>query len=182
MRQVLETPRLRLRELENGDLAFVAGMLADPQVMRYYPKTLDREEARAWLDRQRARYERDGHGLWLVETREDSEAVGQVGLVAQELDDGVHPEVGYLIHLPFQRRGYATEAALAVRDHAFQVRGYAYVVSFIRPENVPSQKVAWKLGMEPTRMIRRANLDHIVFRVDGASVVPGRTVVSARSR
>lgn len=173
MAQVLETPRLRLREMEDGDLAFVAEMLADPAVMRYYPKTLDREEARAWLDRQRALYQRDGHGLWLVERREGFEPVGQVGLVAQDLDDGVHPEVGYLIHVPFQRRGYATEAARAVRDHAFQARGYAYVVSFIRPENVPSQKVAWNLGMEPTRMIRRANLDHVVFRVDSESVLPG---------
>jgi len=173
MRQVLETPRLRLREMEDGDLAFLADMLADPEVMRYYPKTLDRDEARAWLDRQRSRYVRDGHGLWLVEARERSEPVGQVGLLTQELDDGVHPEVGYLIHRPFQGRGYATETALAVRDHAFEVRGYEYVVSFIRPENVASQRVAWKLGMEPTRVIRRASLDHIVFRVDRESVTPG---------
>ncbi len=169
MPQVLETSRLRVREMGDDDLPFLAAMLGDAEVMRYYPKTLDREEARAWLERQKLRYSRDGHGLWLVETRGAAEPVGQVGLILQELDDGVHPEVAYLVHRPFQRRGYATEAASAVRDHAFQVLRYPYVVSFIRPENLPSQKVAWKLGMEPTRVIRRANLDHVVFRVDRAA-------------
>jgi len=89
-----------------------------------------------------------------------------VGLASQTMTDGVHPEVGYLIHRPYQRRGYATEAAVAVRDHAFDVLDYPYVVSFIRPANIPSQKVAWKLGMEPVGMIRHAELDHIVFRID----------------
>lgn len=166
MRQVIETSRLRLRELVPDDLDFVAEMLGDPEVMRYYPRPLEREGALAWLERQRARYALDGHGLWLVETRDGAEPVGQVGLASQTVEDGVHPEVGYLIHRPYQRRGYATEAALAVRDHAFGVFDYPYVVSFIRPINVPSQKVAWKLGMEPVRMIRHAELDHIVFRID----------------
>jgi ribosomal-protein-alanine N-acetyltransferase len=170
---ILETARLRLREMEDGDLPFVASMLGDAEVMRHYPKTLDQEEARLWLERQEARYARDGHGLWLVETREGPEPVGQVGLILQELDDGVHPEVAYLVHRRWQRRGFATEAATAVRDHAFQALGYPYVVSFIRPENVPSQKVAWKLGMEPTRVIRRADLDHIVFRVERADCCSG---------
>ena len=63
---ILETARLRLRELRAADLDFVAEMLADPEVMRYYPKLYAREEALLWLERQRGRYVRDGHALWLV--------------------------------------------------------------------------------------------------------------------
>ena len=147
---ILETARLRLRELQPADLDFVAEMLADPEVMRYYPKRYAREEAREWLERQRGRYVRDGHALWLVEDRADGTPVGQVGLVMQTVDDAPVPEVGYLVHRPYWRRGYAAEAARGVRDHAFSVFGYPRVVSLIRPENAPSQAVARTLGMRPT--------------------------------
>jgi RimJ/RimL family protein N-acetyltransferase len=166
MHVVLETDRLRLREIVPQDLDFLAELLGDPDVMRFYPNTLDRAGTARWLERQLGRYERDGHGFWIVEARETERPVGQVGLLNQRLEDGVHPEVAYLIHVPYQRRGYATEAALGVRDYAFQVLGKGYVVSFIRPENRPSRRVARKLGMRPRGTIRWAGLDHLFFRVE----------------
>jgi RimJ/RimL family protein N-acetyltransferase len=166
MRVILETACLRLREMVPEDLDFMAEMLGDPDVMQHYPHTLDRDGAQAWLDHQLQRYERDGHAFWLVEGRDDGQPKGQVGLLKQTLEDGDHPEVAYMIHRPFQQQGLATEAAMAVRDHAFRELDHPYVVSFIRPENIPSQKVAWKLGMEPERMIQRSGWDHLVFRVE----------------
>src|SRR5580692_3148148 len=51
---LLTTPRLCLREMSLDDLDFVAAMLADPEVMRYYPKIHTRDEAAAWVQRQMA--------------------------------------------------------------------------------------------------------------------------------
>ena len=165
MPRILETPRLALREMSLGDLDFVAAMLAHPEVMRYYPKLYSREEAWAWIERQLGRYARDGHGLWLVEDRATGEPVGQVGL-AQQLVDGVEePEIGYLIHRPFWRQGLATEAALGVRAWAFDTLGVERVISLIRPENLPSQGVARKLGMTPGKHVQFHELEHIVFAV-----------------
>lgn len=165
MSVILETRRLRLREMTEDDLGFVAQMLADPEVMRFYPRPLDRNESREWIERQRRRYEDHGHGLWLVEDRESAAPVGQVGLILQEVEGEWEPEIGYLIHRPFWRRGYATEAALGVREHAFAVRGERRVVSLIRPENLPSQAVARRLGMAPEREVRFRGLQHVVFAV-----------------
>ena len=165
MNIILETRRLRLRELEEDDLDFVSEMLGDPEVMRFYPKPLDRAESREWIERQLRRYADNGHGLWLVEDRESGAPVGQVGLLLQEVEGDWEPEIGYLIHRPFWRRGYATEAALGVRDHAFGVRGERRVISLIRPENLPSQGVARKLGMAPEREVRFRGLTHLVFAV-----------------
>lgn len=190
---ILETPRLRLREMADGDLDFVAAMLSDPGVMRHYPKVLSREESRDWIDRQRKRYAADGHGLWLVEARPGSKPVsepgspqggepdrqfpgeldrplpgapiGQVGLVMQEVDGTREPEIGYLIHAPFWRRGYATEAATAVREAAFGRFGYDHAIALIRPENVPSQGVARRLGMTAVRETLFRGLPHLVFQV-----------------
>jgi RimJ/RimL family protein N-acetyltransferase len=148
-----------------ADLDFLAEMLADPEVTRFYPNQYTRDEARAWIERQVERYARDGHGLWLVTLRESGEPVGQAGLVMQELDWGHEPEIGYMIHRPFWRRGYATEAALAVREYAFQTRGLSRVISLIRPENLPSQGVARKLGMSAERETMFKGFRHIVFSV-----------------
>src|SRR5262245_12549591 len=97
---VLTTPRLVLREMTRDDLDFVAEMMGDPDVTRYYPKQYSREEARHWLERQLERYRRDGHGLWLVTLKSTGEPVGQVGLAMQDVDGIREPEVGWLLHRP----------------------------------------------------------------------------------
>ncbi len=160
---ILQTERLRLREMVPDDLDFVAEMLADPEVMRYYPKPYTRAEAQAWLERQLWRYAEHGHGLWLVVERQTGQALGQVGLVRQEVDGQVEPEIGYLIHRPFWRRGLATEAALGVRRHAFEERGLKRVISLIRSENIPSRGVAGKLGMTVEKETMFKDLPHLVY-------------------
>ena len=78
------------------------------------------------------------------------------------------PETGYLIHRPFWRRGYASEAAIAVRDYAFAVLNNPFVVAQIREINVPSQGVARKLGMRRVKLNLHANLEHMLWRIDRA--------------
>jgi RimJ/RimL family protein N-acetyltransferase len=165
----LQTDRLALREMSLEDLDFVAAMLADHQVMRFYPKCYTREESASWVARQIERYARDGHGLWLVLERESGEPVGQVGLTLQDVNGVLQPEVGYLVHHPFWRRGFAAEAAAATRDHAFVGLGLPRVVSLIRPENLPSQAVARRIGMEPEGRAMHAGIDHLVFARSRAS-------------
>lgn len=162
--QILKTARLILREMSLDDLDFVAAMLADPEVMRYYPKCYSREEAETWIERQIRRYARHGHGLWLAIEKATGQPVGQVGLLIQQVRGAMEKEVAYLIHRPHWRRGFATEAGLAARDYTFNVLGRQSVFALIRPENVPSLRVAQKLGLqeEPDR-IRHSGFEHIVF-------------------
>lgn len=170
---VAETARLRFREMAPGDLDFVAEMLADVEVMRYYPRPYTRDEAEEWVARQLKRYAEHGHGLWLVEERASGRPLGQVGLILQEVEGVPEHEIGYLIHRPYWRRGLATEAALAVRGYAFAERGLDRVISLIRPENEPSQGVARKLGMRPRRRVMFKGFDHLVFATGTADPLPG---------
>ena len=163
MKQVLATERLTLREMALDDLDFVAAMLDHPEVMRFYPKRYTRDEARAWIERQVQRYADHGHGLWLVAERDSQNPVGQVGLMMQEVEGTWEPEIGYLVHRPFWRRGYASEAARGVREYAFGVLKRPKVISLIRPENIPSQGVARTLGMAPQREVDFKGFRHIVF-------------------
>ena len=166
MKLIFETPRLALREMTEEDLDFVAEMLADPEVMRYYPKCYSRQEADAWLRRMLDRYARDGHALWLVQDRITRQRLGQVGLLMQTVNGLAEAEVGYLIHRPFWRRGFAREAAAATRDYAFITLGKPHVISLIRPENLPSQGVARKLGMSARPgTVPHGGFEHLVFEV-----------------
>lgn len=164
-RTILTTDRLVLREMTESDLPFVAAMLGDAETMRFYGRTYTPLESRLWLHRQLDRYARDGHGLWLVVRRDTGEPVGQVGLAMQDVEGQREPEIGWLVRRQCWRRGYATEAAVGVRDHAFRERGFERVISLIRPVNEPSQGVARRVGMTVEREVMFHDFQHHVFAV-----------------
>jgi RimJ/RimL family protein N-acetyltransferase len=166
MKTILETPRLALREMTLDDLDFIAALLGDREVMRFYAQSYTRDDAEAWIRRSLDRYTRHGHGLWLVLDRSTAAPVGQVGLIRQLVDGADEDEIGYLIHRPFWRRGYAAEAAAAVRDHALGPLNRDHVISLIRPINHPSRGVATKLGMRPIKLTLHGRLEHLIYRLD----------------
>src|SRR4051812_1538232 len=105
-KKILETPRLLLREMDESDLDFLAIMLGHSEVMTYYPKPLNREEARAWYDRVQACYVRAGHGFWLVESKATGERIAQIGLLPKEINGKAEVEVAYMVHRPYWKQGF----------------------------------------------------------------------------
>jgi RimJ/RimL family protein N-acetyltransferase len=160
---IIDTERLSLRELEPGDLAFVADMLANPEVSFYYERTFTRRDSEVWLERQLARYQRDGHGLWLASERRTNTPVGQVGLALQDVEGAKLPELGWLLARPFWGLGYATEAGRAARRLAGTRWRYPSVISLIRPENTPSRRVADRVGLVAGREVDFHDFRHIVY-------------------
>ena len=163
MQPVFETPRLVLREMSVADLDFIAEMLAHPEVMRFWPKCYERDEAANWVKRQQARYAKDGIDYWLVLEKASGRPVGQAGLLQLTVDDREEVGLGYIIHRPFWRQGFALEAAAASMDYAFNKLGRHRVVALVRPENLPSQGVARKLGMKVEKRTHHADYEHLVF-------------------
>ena len=164
MATILETPRLALRPMSLDDLDFIAAMLAHPEVMQFWPRPQTREEAVEWVDRQLGRYETNGFGWWLALDKKTGEPIGQMGLVAKPLDGLDQVEIAYMVHRPFWRNGYASEAAAACREYAFKTLDRPRVLCLIRPENTPSLGVAHKIGLNTDgRIIFHFGSDHIVF-------------------
>lgn len=161
----LQSERLNLRELDLSDLDFVAAMLADPDVMRFYPKVYTRDEAEAWVLAQQERYARDGFGFWLAIERETGVPIGQAGVLNSEVDGVSEPALAYMVHRPFWRRGFATEAAAACRDYVFETLDRGRVITLIRPENLPSQGVARKIGMTPEGRTIYGGFEHLVYSI-----------------
>jgi RimJ/RimL family protein N-acetyltransferase len=150
------------------DLAFVARLLGDREVMRFFPKPYSRDEAAEWIRRQRERYATQGHGYWLVAERASGEPVGQAGIVSAEVEGVVELSLGYILERLHWGRGLATEAAAASRDWAFDVLGAPRVITLIRPENLPSLGVARRVGMRLERRTIFAGYEHFVFSLSRA--------------
>jgi len=147
MKKILETERLYLREMTMDDFEALYKVLADPSIMQHYPYTFDEERVRGWIERNIRRYSEDGFGLWAVCLKDTGDMIGDCGLTLQNIDGSLLPEIGYHIRADQQRKGYAKEAAAAVRDWAFQNTEYPALYSYCKYTNVGSFKTAESIGM-----------------------------------
>ncbi len=151
--EVIRTERLALRPFDMDDLDALAQVLDDPEVMRYVGKGeargRTREESERTLRSILEEHERWGHGLLAATTPEENDGrpIGWCGLIRWSLEGVEEVEVAYLLGRPYWGKGYATEAATAVRDHGLRVLGRRRLVSLIYPDNAASVRVAEKVGM-----------------------------------
>lgn len=148
----VETKRLLLRPYTMDDLDFFASLWADPAVVRYIGEgvTRNRKEAGEGLERIIEGYA-SGYGLLAAWHKEEKRLIGHVGLIQQEVDGKREIELGYWLARNFWGQGLATEAALALRDHAFNALGLKRIISLIQPGNAASIAVAERVGMELER-------------------------------
>jgi ribosomal-protein-alanine N-acetyltransferase len=167
---VLLTERMLLRSFRLEDLEALWAIQRDPETMRWYPHPFAREESEGWIRRNLERYERDGYGLWAVELLEDARFAGSCGLAIQQVDGVGELEVGWMFDRALWNRGLATEAGRACRDLAFGTLGRTRLISLVRPENVPSCRVAEKLGMTVEKETMHAQLRHFVYAMTPADV------------
>ena len=156
---VLETERLRLREPNLADVAALARALVDPEVMRYIGdgRTRSVDEAVRWVENDRRAWQLDGFGKFVVLQRDHERVIGRVGLSAWNPTTWAHGtradigadaeiELGWTLLRDAWNRGYATEAACAVRDWALRDLRLPRLISLIHPDNTRSQSVAKRLG------------------------------------
>jgi len=155
------TARLRFRAMGMADLDDMTAVLSafDPVPVGRPART--RDDAIRWIEWQVRNYAAYDFGLWVVETLE-GDFVGDCGLTMQDVEGTQHVEVGYHVMPEMRRCGYAAEAAIAVRDCA-AAAGVEHLIALIRPENLPSQGVARKLGMHVERTAYVHGADALVF-------------------
>jgi ribosomal-protein-alanine N-acetyltransferase len=161
----LETERLVLRPLSLDDVDGLASFYADPQVMRYMGgRALARKESEESIARMIRWFEADGFGQLAV-VRKDGELLGRCGILIwetapwkptakAEAQIPTETEIGYALGRRHWGRGYATEAATAVRDYAYGELGEGRLIALIQEGNDASRRVAEKLGMAYERDVQ----------------------------
>jgi RimJ/RimL family protein N-acetyltransferase len=159
---LLVTPRLYLRKALIGDASALEGVFCDPDVMRYGDGVKSSEWIREWLADDVARlYATHGYGPYAVVERATDRVIGYCGLsYFPDIAGQPEVEIGYRLVRVGWGQGYATEAALAVRDYAFDVLALMRVVALIDPSNSASVRVAKKIGMRYERDVMLPGYDH----------------------
>jgi RimJ/RimL family protein N-acetyltransferase len=155
------------------------GLFADPVVMHGLNKepVSDLDGTRALIEGAIQDWRTDGLGAFIVETAADRRVVGWAGLMIFDTrgwtpstwaQAGSHaqPELGWSLTRAHWGFGYATEAAAAIRDWAYESRSIDLLVSLISPHNVRSQRVAERIGAKPTETVTPAHTEQntVVWR------------------
>lgn len=168
--KILETARLILREFVPEDAEALALVLSDPETMRHYPAPLDRTGVKEWIERNRRRYTDDGVGLWAMVLKATGEMVGDCGIIRQQVDGDFLYEIGYHLRRDLWKQGLAAEAAIACRAWGFAHLPAERLISLIRPENIPSQRVAERNGMTIWKDLQWRGLRHYVYSVERSQI------------
>ncbi len=162
----IETQRLYLRAYEDQDEDFLKAMLTDPDMVRFIGNgsIKDSKQTRDFLNRIYQTYEQNpDFGLKVLMRKEDQTPIGHAGLIPQKVDHKEELEIGYWIYRPYWQRGYASEAAEALKQYAFQYDITNRLIALIQPGNTGSIKVAEKIGMSLEKEIIHSGKDVYVY-------------------
>jgi ribosomal-protein-alanine N-acetyltransferase len=162
----LTTERLFLRHFHILDSEPMYQVFGDPEVMRFGDGVQTGEWVATWLRTCLQRYYQTwGFGPYAVVEKHRQEVIGYCGLFFfPDLGGQSEVEIGYRLARSAWGQGYATEAAMAVRDLAFSTLGIERLISLIDPANVASIRVAEKVGMRYEREVMLegyAHPDHV---------------------
>ncbi|TPW30060.1 GNAT family N-acetyltransferase [Martelella alba] len=157
----LHTKRLILREMVMADFSAYAALMASPRAKGMGGP---HDAAAAWhmFCHDMAQWPLLGHGALMVDLAETGECIGQVGISHGPLYP--EPELGWFLYDGSEGKGYATEAAGALRDWAFSTLKLETLVSYTDADNAGSIAVARRLGAVLDRQAPRPRPDDLVWR------------------
>lgn len=175
----IETERLILRQWHDEDKPLFAKMNADPDVMKYFPAVLTVEESNVLAEKIETLIAKNGWGFWAVEIISTGEFIGFVGLNQPTYEVPVSScvEIGWRLAKEYWGNGYATEAANACLDFAFQNLVLEDVYSFTAVSNKRSRAVMERLHMTNTETNFEHPLvpenhplrEHVLYKIDLSS-------------
>jgi RimJ/RimL family protein N-acetyltransferase len=145
----IETERLRLRQWMESDREPFSRLNADPRVMEFLPSILDKAASDAMVNRLQTKIADKGWGFWAVESKQDKQFIGFVGLEIPKADLPFSPcvEIGWRLAFEHWGKGYATEAAQTALKVGFEQQELTEIVSFTALSNHRSSAVMERLGM-----------------------------------
>jgi len=148
---MLTTERLIIRPFLESDYKDLHEYLSLKETYRFEPGDPITLEVAKKLCVERAK----GTNFWAAVLKENNKLIGHVSFFQTEPIFFLTWEIGYIFNPAYQNKGYATEAARAIVNHAFKELGAHRVIGCCNPENVPSWKVLEKCGMRREGYFRK---------------------------
>lgn len=151
----IDTPRMRLRWMTEGDVDALYRIFSHPDVMRYWgaPPLADREAAAGLLAEIQENFRRRSSMKWGIAESGTDLVIGTVTLFNLNLDNR-RAEIGYGLDRDFWRQGYMNEALQALLSFAFDVLNLHRLEADVDPRNVGSIRSLEKLGFQREGYLR----------------------------
>lgn len=160
--------RLKFRHLTLNDVEVWSTFFENNPNIHFVGRTFGPDNianATTWITRQIERYESvENTGLLVFEDKKTGEFIGQCGLMTRDIDGEQILEIGYHVLPKLWGNGYASEAAIAVKELAQKLK-IDQVVSMILPENLASQKVAKRNDMTFWKNGKFGEFDVVIYRI-----------------
>ena len=163
----LSSQRLNFRKLTSKDVSEWMEFFGSDKALEFLPfEKNNKDQCADWINRQIfVRYPLDDLGLYAVIEIESGKLIGQCGLLRQEVDGKEELEIGYHLIPRFWKKGYATEAAVAFKNFAFQNNLAESLISIIHIDNINSQKVAERNGMKQEKQTVFREMPIYIYRI-----------------
>ena len=162
-----ETARLLLRPMRSGDADEFLRVFGDPKVMAAFEHApFGQAEMARWVERNLTHQHRHGYGLFSVIHKAEGRIIGDCGLEHRDILGSAEVELGYDFCSAYWGRGFATEAAAAVRDHAFRDLKITRLVSLIRTGNAASRRVSEKIGMRHAADLVENSVEYALYAIE----------------
>ena len=170
MKQILETDRLLLRELNSGDAKNFYELNQNPNVIRY---TGDKAfatiaAAQNFLENYRD-YQTNGFGRWAVIHKSNGAFLGWCGLKYLKAIDETY--IGFRFFEEYWNKGFATESAKSCLNYGFEIANLETIVGRAMPENLASIRVLEKLGLAYEKEFDFDGHKGLVYRIKNNSAL-----------
>ena len=167
----MESERLRFRRLRADDYDLIAPILQDDQTMYAWEHGFSYDEVCDWIADMMRRYREDGCGYFVALDKQTGELVALAGPLVEHLDaDETAMGIGYIVRRDLWKQGYGTECARTCIQYAFDRLGADRVIATIRPNNIPSLRVAaacdMKIAGQINKLYQGKELPHIICAID----------------
>ena len=162
---MIETERLILRRMREDDAQRLLDIFSDPTAMRFFGVIFDRPRMDEWVRNNLEHEKQHGFSLLSVILKDNGEVIGDCGLETDEIDGETVVGIGFDFRRLYWGKGYATEAALAVLKYGFTRFEFDSISAWIDPENVPSQRVAERIGMTIERYVMRGGKKYALYSI-----------------
>lgn len=171
---LFQSERLGFRTWREQDIAPMAALNADPEVMEFFPSTQSLAETKAFFQKVAENFQEHGFCWYAVEVLETQEFIGFIGMAWNTMDVDFTPctEIGWRLKKAAWGKGYATEGAKRCLAYGFEELQFKEIYSFTSTTNNRSERVMQKIGMSKVGVFEHPKLaidhplrPHVLYRI-----------------
>ena len=165
----LKTERFILRYITQEDFEELKAILQDKDVMYAWEYNFSDNDVQNWIDKNLELYKKYNLGYFLMVENTSGKILGQSALTPDIINEYTYYEIGYILKKEYWHKGFATEAANALKNYAFNTLNLNEIIFEIRPDNISSRKIAENLNAkicgEFIKNVRNKKMLHLIYKL-----------------